>query len=205
MLLPYSAGALLDDVHKMGKVTDTQYTEQGTRITAHVPRCLVGKLEQYSISSSGANGSVGSSASIVHDSLLDDGDNGQLGSYDDLDDYVTHYSVDNASFEDVQIEPGWEEGSDIGTEETSTTASSSTATGWGEASYNSRQQQQAGHDKDGYQPHVAGSRAGKRAALRKKRQQGSLAAHQLPADWQQLLQSGSHSESSSMVSSMSTL
>jgi hypothetical protein len=47
VLLPYSQGALLDELHKMGKVLDTAYTETGTLLTASVPRCLVGKLQQY--------------------------------------------------------------------------------------------------------------------------------------------------------------
>lgn len=56
VLLPYSQGALLDEVHKMGKVTDTAYTETGTLVTANVPRCLVGKLQPYATADSISSG-----------------------------------------------------------------------------------------------------------------------------------------------------
>lgn len=64
VLLPYSEGALLDELHKMGKVSDTSYTESGTVVSASVPRCLAGKLEPFATSSSsiGSN-SIGSSSS----------------------------------------------------------------------------------------------------------------------------------------------
>eukprot|EP00878_Enallax_costatus_P010297 GHUV01010747.1.p1 GENE.GHUV01010747.1~~GHUV01010747.1.p1 ORF type:complete len:190 (+),score=72.44 GHUV01010747.1:375-944(+) len=183
VLLPYSAGALLDDLHKMGKVTDTHYTEHGTRVVAHVPRNLVGKLEQYSVNGMSVAATAGSTASSrsidSDDSMLDDGDNGQLSSHSVDDDFYTDYEVDNASMEDVQLhlEEVWDKANDAGSE------------------------QLHYQTKGGYQPHVAGSRAGKRAAQQRKQQQGSLAAVQLPADWQEVLVSGSGSESSTLVSS----
>jgi len=72
VLLPYSQGALLDELHKMGQVNDTQYTEAGTLLTASVPRCLVGKLQRYAVgcsssdedSSSGDDSSSSSSSSL---------------------------------------------------------------------------------------------------------------------------------------------
>lgn len=61
VLLPYSQGALLDELHKMGKVLDTAYTEAGTLLSASVPRCLVGKLVQYAAADSSS--SIGGSSS----------------------------------------------------------------------------------------------------------------------------------------------
>lgn len=194
VLLPYSAGALLDDLHKMGKVTDTHYTEQGTRVTAHVPRCLVGKLEQYATTgtAAGAHSASHPAASVV--SMSGDADNGQLGSSQD-DDFYTDFDVDNASLEDVLLESDWQDDVDVNDADG---VGESTA-GWGNGASSGQQQQV----KEGYQPHVAGSRAGRRAAQQRKQQQGSLAAHQLPGDWQEVLRSGS--ESSTVVRSTGTI
>ena len=181
VLLPYSAGALLDDLHKMGKVTDAHYTEQGTLVTAHVPRNLVGKLDQYSIHGMSVAATAGSTSSRSvdsDDSTLDDGDNGQLTSHSLIDDFYTDYEVDNASMEDVQLhlDEVWNKADN-------------------DSTGNSQHQ-----IREGYQPHMAGGRAGKRAAQERKQQQGSLAAHQLPAVWQEVLVSGS--ESSALVGSV---
>lgn len=81
VLLPYSQGALLDELHKMGKVLNTAYTEAGTLLSASVPRCLVGKLVQYaaadsssSISSSGSSSGWGGSSGSAELGGQGDGD-----------------------------------------------------------------------------------------------------------------------------------
>jgi hypothetical protein len=51
LLLPYAAGSLLDDVHTMGRVVSVAYEEDGARVTAHVPRCLAGRLAPYVLQS----------------------------------------------------------------------------------------------------------------------------------------------------------
>lgn len=81
VLLPYSQGALLDELHKMGKVLDTAYTEAGTLLTARVPRCLVGKLQQYEV---GEPNSDTSDSSLWSYGLDADGDAGD----DDGEGYV---------------------------------------------------------------------------------------------------------------------
>lgn len=48
VLLPYAAGDLLDELHKLGRVLDTQYAEDGCLVTALVPAPLVGRLRPYS-------------------------------------------------------------------------------------------------------------------------------------------------------------
>lgn len=40
----------------MGQVADTAYTEDGTLLTASVPRCLVGKLQHYVVAGSSSDG-----------------------------------------------------------------------------------------------------------------------------------------------------
>lgn len=76
VLLPYSQGALLDELHKMGKVLDTAYTETGTLLTASVPRCLVGKLQQYATDDPSARGGDSSDSSLWSYGLDADGDAG---------------------------------------------------------------------------------------------------------------------------------
>lgn len=177
VLLPYSAGALLDDVHKMGKVTHTAYTEQGTHITARVPRCLVGKLQQYICTALPGSTTVSSMGSV-----LDDGDNGQLETLSE-DELFTDYVVDNASLEGIEdLDEDWQsEPSD---------------------SSNGARAAPAAASDGSYQPHSVGSRAGKRAERRQRQQQqGSLAQHQLPAEWLELVMSGASSSSSSVVGS----
>jgi hypothetical protein len=167
VLLPYSAGALLDEVHKMGKVSDTAYTEQGTRLTARVPRCLIGKLQPYCSTADGSS-TAGSTVGSLG-STTDDGDNGQLETLSE-DELFTDYIVDNASLEGVAEDGYWD------------------GTG-------SEQQQQDGNDAS-YVPRSSGSRAGKRAEQRRRQQQSSsLAQHQLPPDWQELVMSGSGASS----------
>jgi GTPase len=48
VLLPYSAGEVLDSIHKLGTVSGVEYTEAGTRVTALVPQSLAGRLQEYS-------------------------------------------------------------------------------------------------------------------------------------------------------------
>lgn len=48
VLLPYSAGDLLDAIHKLGTVQGVEYTEHGTRVSALVPQALAGRLLEYS-------------------------------------------------------------------------------------------------------------------------------------------------------------
>jgi hypothetical protein len=79
VLLPYSQGALLDELHKMGKVIGTAYTESGTLLTASVPRCLVGKLLQYATPDSAVNSSNWGFAGDVGDNLEDGEDDGLEG------------------------------------------------------------------------------------------------------------------------------
>jgi hypothetical protein len=74
VLLPYSQGALLDELHKMGKVLDTAYTEAGTLLTASVPRCLVGKLQQYEVADPSSDTSDSSLWSYGLDADGDAGD-----------------------------------------------------------------------------------------------------------------------------------
>jgi hypothetical protein len=74
VLLPYAQGALLDEVHKMGQVADTAYTEDGTLLTASVPRCLVGKLQHYMVAGSSSDGS--SDGSSWADSDYEEGGEG---------------------------------------------------------------------------------------------------------------------------------
>jgi hypothetical protein len=99
---------------------------------------------------------------------MDDRDNGQLETLSE-DELFTDYIVDNASLEGVAEDGYWD------------------GTG-------SEQQQDAG---DGsYVPRSSGSRAGKRAEQRRRQQQNSsLAQHQLPPDWQDLVMSGSGASS----------
>uniref|UniRef100_A0A383VVV6 Hflx-type G domain-containing protein n=1 Tax=Tetradesmus obliquus TaxID=3088 RepID=A0A383VVV6_TETOB len=174
VLLPYSAGALLDELHKMGKVSSTAYTEQGTRLAARVPLCLVGKLQPYCCTADGS-----STAGSTIGSVTDDGDNGQLETLSE-DEIFTDYIVDNASLEGVAEDGYWD------------------GTG-------SEQQQQDAGDRS-YVPRSAGSRAGKRAEQRRRQQHGSsLAQHQLPPDWQDLIMSGSAAGSGTSSPVTSTL
>eukprot|EP00775_Hariotina_reticulata_P012176 gene12176-12313_t len=196
VLLPYSAGGLLDDLHKMGKVDEVHYTEQGVQVTARVPRCLVGKLAPYSnlyksSSSSSSRAPAGDryverfpgegSADLCSGSVVDDGDNGQLTAFD-CDTYdLADFDVDNPSFEELAaaggVGPGrsafnssWDDSGDD-------RSVSAAANG---LEHNSH--------KASYRPQVAGSRAGKRAAKQQQqRQQASLSQHQLPPDWLELL------------------
>jgi hypothetical protein len=182
VLLPYSAGALLDEVHKMGKVSSTAYTEQGTRLTACVPRCLVGKLQPYCSTadlSSTWGSTIGSTVGSLG-SVTDDGDNGQLETLSE-DELFTDYIVDNASLEGIGVDGYWD------------------GTG------SEQQQQQDGSDRS-YNPRSSGSRAGKRAEQRRRQQPGSsLAQHQLPPDWQELVMSGSAASSGASTPVTSTL
>ncbi len=54
MLLPFSAGDLLDDMHRLGTVTDVQYCEEGCRASALVPPAIAGRLEAYLTAESAA-------------------------------------------------------------------------------------------------------------------------------------------------------
>mgnify|MGYP001807599021 CR=1 FL=1 len=76
VLLPYAQGALLDEVHKMGQVADTAYTEDGTLLTASVPRCLVGKLQHYVVAGSSSDGDGSSDGSLWADSDYEEGGEG---------------------------------------------------------------------------------------------------------------------------------
>jgi hypothetical protein len=55
VLLPYSQGALLDELHTAGKVLAVEHTEAGTQLTANVPRHMVGRLLQYATAGSGSS------------------------------------------------------------------------------------------------------------------------------------------------------
>jgi hypothetical protein len=54
LLLPYTAGDLLDDLHKTGRVHSSEYTETGTLLTASVPPQMVGVLQRYAVQSNGS-------------------------------------------------------------------------------------------------------------------------------------------------------
>jgi len=47
VLLPYSAGELLGEVHKVGTIESEEFEERGTRIVAHVPPSLFNRLAPY--------------------------------------------------------------------------------------------------------------------------------------------------------------
>jgi hypothetical protein len=49
VLLPYSAGDLVDDVHKAGSVQRIEYVQEGARVSAKVPAQLAGRLQPYSL------------------------------------------------------------------------------------------------------------------------------------------------------------
>jgi hypothetical protein len=160
----------------MGKVSDTVYTEQGTHLTARVPRCLIGKLQPYCSTADGSSTSgstIGSTVGLLG-STTDDGDNGQLETQSE-DELFTDYIVDNASLAGVAEDGYWD----------------------GTGSEQQQQQQDGPSLSDGsYVPRSSGSRAGKRAEQRRRQQQSSsLAQHQLPPDWQELVMSGTDASS----------
>jgi hypothetical protein len=49
LLLPYSAGDLVDEVHKLGAVHRIEYVQEGARVSAKVPPTLVGRLLPFSL------------------------------------------------------------------------------------------------------------------------------------------------------------
>jgi len=46
VLIPYTQGDLVDEIHRAGVVLREEYSEQGTLMHVHVPTHLAGKLEQ---------------------------------------------------------------------------------------------------------------------------------------------------------------
>ena len=48
-VIPYSAGDLLSEVHKVGTIIDEDYREEGTHVTAYVPPSLRNKLEKFAV------------------------------------------------------------------------------------------------------------------------------------------------------------
>lgn len=73
VLLPYSEGALLDDVHTGGSIKAVEYVADGTRVLARVPGPLAGRLRPYAVAaeaqdvaSAAASAVVGGSSSGVH-------------------------------------------------------------------------------------------------------------------------------------------
>jgi 50S ribosomal subunit-associated GTPase HflX len=47
LVIPYSAGDVLNQVHTHGLVEDETYAADGTRVTARIPRYLLGVIEPY--------------------------------------------------------------------------------------------------------------------------------------------------------------
>ena len=49
--LPYSEGALLNDIHELGAMLHEEFTPSGTLVHARVPPSLYGRLQPYEVSS----------------------------------------------------------------------------------------------------------------------------------------------------------
>lgn len=49
LLIPYSDGAILDDLHRQAQILHQQYTEEGTRVEAIVDDKICGRLQKYKI------------------------------------------------------------------------------------------------------------------------------------------------------------
>ena len=49
--LPYSEGALLNDIHELGAMLNEEFTPSGTLVHARVPPSLYGRLQPYEVSS----------------------------------------------------------------------------------------------------------------------------------------------------------
>jgi len=49
LLIPYSAGDALAQVHKVGTVVEEEFEVSGTRVVAYLPRSLLNKLERYTL------------------------------------------------------------------------------------------------------------------------------------------------------------
>ena len=62
LLLPYTAGDLLDELHKTGRVHSTEYIEAGAAVVASVPVQLVGKVQQYKVGGTSSTGSTSGGA-----------------------------------------------------------------------------------------------------------------------------------------------
>lgn len=90
LLLPYTAGDLLDDLHKTGRVHSSEYTEAGTRLTASVPPQMVGVLQRYAVQSISST-AVQSSASSSQQDAAAAGSNGADSSQEEAasSSYVT--------------------------------------------------------------------------------------------------------------------
>lgn len=52
LLLPYSAGDLLEECHRTGSVESEDFTESGTRVRATVPYALAGRLRPFAVEGS---------------------------------------------------------------------------------------------------------------------------------------------------------
>ena len=70
-VLPYSAGELLAEMHKVGTIVEESYVDVGTRVVAFVPRSLAMRLkkmafvqpEKKDVSQQGAKGATANSKS----------------------------------------------------------------------------------------------------------------------------------------------
>ncbi len=60
-LVPFSAGDLVDEVHRHGTIRASEFTEHGTKLTAVVSPQLAGRLRQYVVEGT-APGLVGRAA-----------------------------------------------------------------------------------------------------------------------------------------------
>eukprot|EP00879_Flechtneria_rotunda_P024615 GHRR01026113.1.p1 GENE.GHRR01026113.1~~GHRR01026113.1.p1 ORF type:complete len:432 (+),score=149.28 GHRR01026113.1:241-1536(+) len=182
VLLPYSAGALLDDVHKMGKVLEETYTEAGTRVRAQAPRCLVGKLQQYDVECSKAGNASN--------------DNSTSTSALEYENEVVHV-VDVDSFDNIADGGSWSD-THRDWQGNGGLTSSDAGASWHEVdesisgSWNQDPEVAAAvkaiensSSKSAYRQKKRGSRASKRLQQQQEQQRSSLSKHQLPSDWQE--------------------
>jgi len=62
VLLPYSAGDLLEEAHRAGSVSEAEYTDAGVLLAAIVPPSLAGRLRAAALEAEGTDVAPGSRA-----------------------------------------------------------------------------------------------------------------------------------------------
>ena len=66
VLLPYSAGDLLDDMHRTGSVAGVEYRSDGSFVRGRVPLSLAGRLERFRVGGAGAEGAPAAAGLHLH-------------------------------------------------------------------------------------------------------------------------------------------
>jgi hypothetical protein len=179
LLIPFSSGDLLDDLHKTGNVVSLEYEETGSRVTAGVPRHLMGKLRPFAVgglTSDAGGAGAASDGSGSDGGAEDDGDGVWQVDGDGWTDEDGGWQVDERQRQLWAVEGGyWQGGGDdeIGFELDPELA----------AARRHYLQISGGEQQDGGGKGKGGGRRAKAPAVTSEATQ-KLFSHRLPREWE---------------------